>query len=119
MCDKTNSPPKIGYRIENKKEFYHRKKDKIQVESRNPYAFMNDKEENSMSVTILDQLEDKIKQAVETIQLLQLEVDELKGKNDEANRANEALRQEHEQLKAEHQDFQDRLRSLLGQINNV
>ncbi|MDO4697639.1 MAG: cell division protein ZapB [Pasteurellaceae bacterium] len=72
-----------------------------------------------MSVTILDQLEDKIKQAVETIQLLQLEVDELKGKNDEANRANEALRQEHEQLKAEHQDFQDRLRSLLGQINNV
>lgn len=72
-----------------------------------------------MSVTILDQLEDKIKQAVETIQLLQLEVEELKGKNEEANRANETLRQEHEQLKTEHQTFQDRLRSLLGQIDNV
>ena len=29
------------------------------------------------------------------------------------------LRQEHEQLKAEQQNFQDRLRSLLGQIENV
>lgn len=72
-----------------------------------------------MSVEILDQLENKIKQAVETIQLLQLEVEELKGKNEEANRANEALRQEHEQLKAEHHGFQERLRSLLGQIDNV
>ena len=72
-----------------------------------------------MSISILDELESKIKQAVETIQLLQLEVEELKGKNEESHRANEALRQEHEQLKAEHQGFQDRLRSLLGQIDNV
>ncbi|MDE3994696.1 cell division protein ZapB [Glaesserella parasuis] len=72
-----------------------------------------------MAVAILDQLEEKIKQAVETIQLLQLEVEELKGKNEEANRSSETLRQEHEQLKTEHQNFQDRLRSLLGQIDNV
>lgn len=72
-----------------------------------------------MSVTILDQLEEKIKQAVETIQLLQLEVEELKGKNEAAHQANSTLRQEHEQLKAEHQSFQERLRSLLGQIDNV
>ncbi|WP_301099326.1 cell division protein ZapB [Otariodibacter sp.] len=72
-----------------------------------------------MSVEILDQLEGKIKQAVETIQLLQLEIEELKEKNETANRTNETLRQEHEQLKAEHQNFQDRLRSLLGQIDNV
>lgn len=72
-----------------------------------------------MSVAILDQLEEKIKQAVETIQLLQLEVEELKGKNEEANRSSETLCQEHEQLKTEHQNFQDRLRSLLGQIDNV
>ncbi|MCT8619964.1 cell division protein ZapB [Glaesserella parasuis] len=72
-----------------------------------------------MSVAILDQLKEKIKQAVETIQLLQLEVEELKGKNEEANRSSETLRQEHEQLKTEHQNFQDRLRSLLGQIDNV
>lgn len=72
-----------------------------------------------MSVSILDQLEEKIKQAVETIQLLQLEIEELKGKNDEAAKNNETLRQENEQLKAEHQNWQDRLRALLGQIDNV
>lgn len=69
--------------------------------------------------SILDQLEGKIKQAVETIQLLQLEVEELKGKNDDVKRENEELKKEHEQLKTEHQNFQDRLRSLLGQIDNV
>ena len=72
-----------------------------------------------MSVSVLDQLEEKIKQAVETIQLLQLEVEELKGKNDAAKQENETLRNEYEQLKVEQQNFQDRLRSLLGQIDNV
>ncbi|MEG9489580.1 MULTISPECIES: cell division protein ZapB [Mannheimia] len=72
-----------------------------------------------MSLSVLDQLEEKIKQAVETIQLLQLEVEELKGKNDTAKQENETLRNEYEQLKAEQQNFQDRLRSLLGQIDNV
>lgn len=72
-----------------------------------------------MSLEILDQLEDKIRQAVETIQLLQLEVEELKEKNTQVNAANETLRNENEQLKAEHNNWQDRLRSLLGQIDNV
>ena len=63
-----------------------------------------------MSLTILDQLEEKIKQAVETIQLLQLELEDLKEQKAAA---------EHEQLKSEHQNFQDRLRALLGQIDNV
>ncbi|VEB27644.1 cell division protein ZapB [Haemophilus influenzae] len=39
-----------------------------------------------MSLEILDQLEEKIKQAVETIQLLQLEVEELKEKNAESQK---------------------------------
>ncbi len=72
-----------------------------------------------MSLSILDELENKIKQAVETIQLLQLEVEELKEKNAEVEKSKEALRQEYEQLKGEQQNFQDRLRSLLGQIDNV
>lgn len=72
-----------------------------------------------MSLSVLDQLEEKIKQAVETIQLLQLEVEELKGKNDAAKQENDTLRGEYEQLKVEQQNFQDRLRSLLGQIDNV
>ena len=44
-----------------------------------------------MSLEILDQLEEKIKQAVETIQLLQLEVEELKEKNAESHRNIESL----------------------------
>lgn len=72
-----------------------------------------------MSLEILDQLDEKIKQAVETIQLLQLEVEELKEKNNQAQQANEALRNENEQLKAEHHNWQERLHSLLGRIDNV
>ncbi|WP_303817749.1 cell division protein ZapB [Actinobacillus minor] len=72
-----------------------------------------------MSLSVLDELESKIKQAVETIQLLQLEVEELKEKNAEAERAKASLNQEYEQLKAEQHGFQERLRSLLGQIDNV
>ncbi|MFZ7234699.1 cell division protein ZapB [Avibacterium avium] len=72
-----------------------------------------------MSLEILDQLETKIKQAVETIELLQLEVEELKEKNSQAQQQNESLRNENEQLKSEHQNWQERLRSLLGRIDNV
>ncbi|CAM3882704.1 cell division protein ZapB [Avibacterium avium] len=72
-----------------------------------------------MSLEILDQLEAKIKQAVETIELLQLEVEELKEKNSQAQQQNESLRNENEQLKSEHQNWQERLRSLLGRIDNV
>ena len=72
-----------------------------------------------MSLSVLDELESKIKQAVETIQLLQLEVEELKEKNAEIESAKATLNQEYEQLTAEQQSFQERLRSLLGQIDNV
>ena len=69
-----------------------------------------------MSLEVLDQLENKIKQAVETIQLLQLEVDELKEKRKQEN---DALRSENEQLRSEHQNIQERLRSLLGITDSI
>ncbi len=72
-----------------------------------------------MSIDVLDKLENKVREAIETIQLLQLEVDELKGKNAELVSQKEHLRQENEQLKMEQENFQDRLRSLLGQIDNI
>ena len=72
-----------------------------------------------MSLEVLDQLEHKIKQAVETIQLLQLEVDELRDKNGRAQQENDALRGENEQLRGEHQNIQERLRSLLGITNSI
>lgn len=72
-----------------------------------------------MSLEILDQLEEKIKQAVETIQILQLEIEELKEKNNREQQNNEQLRNENDQLRAEHDNWQERLRSLLGRIDNV
>lgn len=65
-----------------------------------------------MSFEILDQLENKIKEAVETIQLLQLEIEEIKEKN-------QTLSKENERLISELNDFQSRLRSILGRIDNV
>lgn len=47
-----------------------------------------------MSLEILDQLEEKIRQAVETIQLLQLEVEELKEQKNQSQQAVEALQHE-------------------------
>ena len=72
-----------------------------------------------MSLEVLDQLENKIKQAVETIQLLQLEVDELKEKNGRSQQENDALLSENEQLRSEHQNIQERLRSLLGITDSI
>lgn len=72
-----------------------------------------------MSLEVLDQLENKIKQAVETIQLFQLEVDELKEKNGRSQQENDALRSENEQLRSEHQNIQERLRSLLGITDSI
>ncbi|MFD0966680.1 cell division protein ZapB [Seminibacterium arietis] len=72
-----------------------------------------------MSLEILDQLENKIKQAVETIQLLQLEIEELKDKNTQVQQAYDQLRSENDQLKIEHNNWQERLRSLLGHIDNL
>ena len=72
-----------------------------------------------MSLEVLDQLENKIKQAVETIQLLQLEVDELKEKNGRSQQEYDALRSENEQLRSVHQNIQERLRSLLGITDSI
>ena len=69
-----------------------------------------------MSLEILDQLEEKIRQAVETIQLLQLEVEEQKNQSQQAV---EALQHENEQLKNEHRNWQEHIRSLLGKFDNV
>ena len=72
-----------------------------------------------MSLEILDQLEEKIRQAVETIQLLQLEVEELKEQKNQSQQAVEALQHENEPLRNEHRNWQEHIRSLLGKFDNV
>ncbi|MBE2894584.1 cell division protein ZapB [Pasteurellaceae bacterium TAE3-ERU1] len=79
-----------------------------------------------MSFDLLEQLDQKIKQAVETIQLQQLELEELKGKHDqlqnELNQVREErenLNREKDRLHEERKNWEDKVRSLLGQIDNV
>ena len=72
-----------------------------------------------MSFEVLDQLENKIKQTVETIQLLQLEVEELKEKNNKSQQESDAVRGENEQLRNEQQNIQERLRSIIGMTDGI
>ncbi|MBR9857547.1 MAG: cell division protein ZapB, partial [Gammaproteobacteria bacterium] len=61
---------------------------------------------------VLEKLESKIQAAVDTISLLQMEVDELKDQNGQ-------LGEENQQLKQQHDAWQERLRVLLGKIDQV
>ena len=72
-----------------------------------------------MSLEILDQLEEKIRQAVETIQLLQTWSGRLKEQKNQSQQAVEALQHENEQLRNEHRNWQEHIRSLLGKFDNV
>ncbi|GAA3710379.1 cell division protein ZapB [Oceanisphaera sediminis] len=65
-----------------------------------------------MSFDVLEKLESKIQAAVDTISLLQMEVDELKDQNGQ-------LGEENQQLKQQHDAWQERLRVLLGKIDQV
>ena len=72
-----------------------------------------------MTFELLEKLESKINQAVETIVLLQMEIDELK--EDKVNLANktEQLQSENNRLNTEHQQWQERLGALLGKIEET
>jgi cell division protein ZapB len=79
-----------------------------------------------MSFEVFEKLEAKVQQAVDTITLLQMEIDELKEKNnvlkqDMDKRAGEhnQLVTENQQLKQEQAQWQERLRSLLGKMEEV
>lgn len=58
-----------------------------------------------MSTELFDQLEQKITQAIETIELLQMEVDE--------------LRQDNQRLKSEREQWEGRLGKLVAQFSNL
>lgn len=79
-----------------------------------------------MSFEVFEKLEAKVQQAIDTITLLQMEIEELKEKNstlssevDAAANGRQALEQENRQLKEEQQGWQERLRTLLGRMDDV
>ncbi|NKI73026.1 cell division protein ZapB [Dickeya sp. CFBP 2040] len=79
-----------------------------------------------MSFEVFEKLEAKVQQAIDTITLLQMEIEELKEKNNTLSQEVEsmagnrdALMRENEQLKQEQQVWQERLRALLGKMEEV
>ncbi|MGL5948280.1 MAG: cell division protein ZapB [Aeromonas sp.] len=65
-----------------------------------------------MTLEVLEQLESKVQSAVENIALLKMELDEMKEKN-------EQLLVENGQLRTEHEAWQERLRALLGKMDQM
>ncbi len=65
-----------------------------------------------MSFEVLEQLEAKIQSAVDGITLLKMELDELRAQNQQ-------LKEENQNLLNEHQAGQERLRSLLGKMDQM
>ncbi|WP_114194772.1 septal ring assembly protein ZapB [Edaphovirga cremea] len=79
-----------------------------------------------MSFEVFEKLEAKVQQAIDTITLLQMEIEELKEQNNtlsqevqNASSNRETLVRENEQLKEEQHVWQDRLRALLGKMEEV
>ena len=79
-----------------------------------------------MSFEMFEKLEAKVQQAIDTITLLQMEIEELKEQNNtlkqDAQQAvgnHEALSRENQQLKEEQAQWQERLRTLLGKMDEV
>ena len=68
----------------------------------------------------------KVQQAIDTITLLQMEIEELKEKNNtlvqevqSAQHGREELERENSQLKEQQQGWQERLQALLGRMEEV
>jgi len=65
-----------------------------------------------MNFDVLEKLENKVQAAVDTISLLQMELEELKEENAQLVNTNT-------ELKGQQDVWQDRLRSLLGKMDEV
>lgn len=80
----------------------------------------------TMSLEVFEKLEAKVQQAIDTITLLQMEIEELKEKNNtlaqdvqSAQQSREELVRENGQLKEQQSGWQDRLQALLGRMEEV
>ena len=72
-----------------------------------------------MTLELLEKLESKIQNAVDTIALLQMEVEELKGDKQILSEKNGQLQEENMKLTEEHQQWQSRLSALVGKIEKA
>ncbi|CAI9391517.1 TPA: septal ring assembly protein ZapB [Citrobacter amalonaticus] len=80
----------------------------------------------TMSLEVFEKLEAKVQQAIDTITLLQMEIEELKEKNNSlsqevqsAQHGREELERENQSLREQQNGWQDRLQALLGRMEEV
>jgi len=80
----------------------------------------------TMSLEVFEKLEAKVQQAIDTITLLQMEIEELKEKNNSlaqdvqsAQQSREELERENHQLREQQHGWQERLQALLGRMEEV
>ncbi|AMG95151.2 MULTISPECIES: septal ring assembly protein ZapB [Citrobacter] len=80
----------------------------------------------TMSLEVFEKLEAKVQQAIDTITLLQMEIEELKEKNSSlaqevqsAQHSREELERENQSLREQQNGWQDRLQALLGRMEEV
>ncbi|KFC00994.1 putative cytoplasmic protein [Trabulsiella guamensis ATCC 49490] len=80
----------------------------------------------TMSLEVFEKLEAKVQQAIDTITLLQMEIEELKEKNNSlaqevqsAQHGREELERENSQLREQQNGWQERLQALLGRMEEV
>lgn len=69
-----------------------------------------------MTFELLEKLESKINQAVESIELLKMEIEEQKEEKIHLIAKSEELQAENNRLNEEHQQWQARLSALVGKI---
>lgn len=72
-----------------------------------------------MTLELLEKLESKIQNAVDTISLLQMEVEELKEDKRALSEKTEELLSSNSKLNEEHQQWQSRLSALVGKIEEA
>ena len=79
-----------------------------------------------MSLEVFEKLEAKVQQAIDTITLLQMEIEELKEKNNSlaqdvqsAQQSREELERENHQLREQQHGWQERLQARLGRMEEV
>jgi cell division protein ZapB len=72
-----------------------------------------------MTLELLEKLESKIQNAVDTISLLQMEVEELKEDKRNLSQKSEELISANSKLTEEHLQWQSRLSALVGKIEEA
>lgn len=72
-----------------------------------------------MSQDLLSQLERKVSQSLEVIELLKMQIDELESENSMIKAENSQIKSENSELKTEQEKWKNDLKAIIGQFDSV